>query len=109
MTVYRGQKKTSRTIKNANWYSCSSSKEAAKVFAEGDCCLFEIHLINVPIIDVNKIVGKYLEELYNITHEDEIIVVGGGTFYKDSELTQKGFPESQNSEGVFECWYKMDE
>jgi len=37
-------------------------------------------MVNVPIIDVNKIVGKYLDELYNITQEEEIIVVGGGTF-----------------------------
>jgi hypothetical protein len=103
MTVYRGQK-NSQIIKTDGypWFSTSLRKDLAKQrFAneEKPCCLFTIHLVNVPTIDVNKFIRHRLDD------EQEHIVLGGGRFYKDEACTIPGFKTI--GEGEFETWYTL--
>ena len=102
ITLYRGHMKSTEIRKNI-WFSTSKSKSVAKdEFSGKDCCVFTIHIIDVPILDVNKHVGgkigKYAEE-------EEAIVLGGGTFYKNKYLTEPGFNDIGN--GEFVCWYTI--
>ena len=103
LTLYRGHMNSTEIRKNL-WFSASKSKKVAKEeFAGKNCCVFTIHVINVPVLDVNKQVkgkiGKYAEE-------EEVIILGGGTFYKDKFLTEPGF--SNVGEGEFVCWYTFN-
>ncbi|MEX0598597.1 MAG: hypothetical protein WD512_19095 [Candidatus Paceibacterota bacterium] len=102
MIVYRGHSSDSPQI-NANvpWLSTSKSKKIAReLFSGGECCLFIIHLDNtVPTLDVNSFVDG------RNSHEMELIVMGGGTFYKTSDYDEPGFLKLNNSE--YETWYSF--
>jgi hypothetical protein len=103
LVVYRGHKKTTEIRENAIWYSASKSKQVAKdEFASTSCCVFTIHLIDVPLIDVNYFIGN---EIGDYKDELECIFLGGGSFYKDNSAREKGFLNKSN--GEFECWYKL--
>jgi len=102
--VYRGHT-SSNSIYDSLWYSSTKSYDIAKTeFSGEDCCVFKIHLINIPTIDVNEYVGS---EIGHYSDEQEIIFLGGGTFYKNKELSKKGFQEIKD--GYYECWYKFNE
>ena len=101
-TVYRGHLGDDE-IRPSPWYSATSSHRVAKEqFSGKTCCVFKIHLVNVPVIDVNKHVGKYIG---HYAEEDEYIFLGGGVFYKDNELRRQGFIETKA--GEYECWYAL--
>jgi len=85
MVVYRGQVK-SKEINPCSWFSCTTDENTVTNFMVG-CCYFKIHLVNVPAFDVNS---SGLIKNYTYADEKEIIVLGGGTFYKDAACTQKG-------------------
>jgi hypothetical protein len=106
-TVYRGHTK-SQIIRPSIWYSTSKNiAVAAKEFAGGDCCVFTIHLINTPCIDVNRYIGKLIGTK---AEEEEIIFLGGGKFYKNEYLTEEGFTPLgiRNGKQNFETWYSID-
>lgn len=104
MTVYRGHNGT-RTINNdVEWFSTTSDKKVAITkFMNHDkhCCLFTIHLIDVPALFVNK--SGILTSLKDRASEYEVIVLGGGTFFANSQFTQEGFDDIMD--GEYECWY----
>lgn len=108
LTVYRGHDNTSDKIDTRKWHSASISKNIAKKeFAGNMCCLFTIHLVDVPVLNVNSLVG---DEIGTYRDEQEVIFLGGGTFFKDKLLTTPGFTTTDDSltEYVeFECWYTM--
>jgi hypothetical protein len=108
LTVYRGHK-NSQNIRNDNWYSATKNLNvASKEFAGDDCCLFIIHLVNVPIIDVNFFIkddiGQYAEE-------EEVIFLGNGKFFKNDKMTEEGVLELGNKKPynklAFETWYSL--
>ena len=72
------------------------------------CCIFIIHLLDVPCIDINRFIG---DKIGSKTDEREIIFLGGGKFYKNKDLTEEGFLELGNSNKfnklMFECWYSL--
>jgi hypothetical protein len=104
ITVYRGHNGT-RTINNdVDWFSTTTNKQVALTkFTnhETKCCLFTIHLINVQVLFINK--SGILISSKNRSSEDEVIVLGGGKFYKNEELTEEGFDNIEY--GEYECWY----
>jgi hypothetical protein len=100
--VYRGHIDDDE-IRPSPWYSVTSSHRVAKEqFSGKTCCVFKIHLVNVPVIDVNKHVGKYIG---HYAEEDEYIFLGGGVFYKDDALRKQGFIKTKA--GEYECWYAL--
>ncbi len=106
-TVYRGHTK-SQEIRPSIWYSSSKNIDvAANEFAGRDCCVFTIHLINTPCIDINKYIGKLIGSKAT---EEEIIFLGGGKFYKNEDLTEEGFTPLgiRNGKQNFETWYSND-
>ena len=95
-TVFRGHKRSREIRFNANWYSATELvKVAREEFASADCCVFTIHLVDIPIIDVNKFVG---EEIGHYKEEQEIIFLGGGAFYQDKKGHERGFIEKAAGE-----------
>jgi hypothetical protein len=103
MTVYRGQEEDNVIEKNHPWFSTSKIKNIAKdYFAKNNGHLFTIHLVNVPILDVYSSIPKG-----TFGYEEEVIVLGGGTFYKTAELNKKGFAEINDHE--YETWYSLDD
>lgn len=46
-----------------------------------------------------------MEETRSYEEENEYIVLGGGTFYKDATMKEKGFTQIGN--GKYECWYSL--
>ena len=104
ISVYRGHNGT-RTINNdVDWFSTTTNKQVAMTkFTnhEKKCCLFTIHLINVQVLFVNK--SGILISSKNRSSEDEVIVLGGGKFYTNEQLTQEGFEDI--GDGEYECWY----
>jgi len=103
--LFRGHKQHQETILPGSWVSASLSEHIARnEFADERCCVFKIHLINVPCIDVNHYVGDDIGTHYD---EQEYIFLGGGKFYKQPDLTEPGFLNLGN--GNFECWYSIDE
>lgn len=105
MVVYRGHNNTP-VIKSGPSYRYYSStlyeRVAREEFAKEDCCVFKIHLVNVPVINVNKFL-KGTISMYEEEHE--FIFLGGGTFYKNAAMTEPGFLEKGG--GLFECWYSI--
>jgi hypothetical protein len=100
-TVYRGQFKDKQINKeptqiNSNilYFSTSTDREEAELFSNTDCCMFIIHLVNVP--------AYYLG-----SREKEYLVLGGGTFWQNKKCTIEGFKKLEN--GLFECWYTIPE
>lgn len=103
LTVYRGHDPSSPTIVPSLWFSTSDCKRCAREeFVREGGWLFTIHLINVPAIDVNSFVRK---EIKKYSDENEFIVLGGGNFYKNSDMTELGFLSKGNDE--IECWYTI--
>ena len=107
ITIYRGHGKSS-TIRPGLWYSASSDiKVASTSFAGKDCCVFAIHLLDIPCINIIKLIG---DKIGDKKDEKEIIFLGGGTFYKNKELTEEGFLEigmDPFNKTMFECWYSL--
>lgn len=106
MIVYRGQSDYRGSDKiqyNQYWHSASKSKDIAVEFStKKACCVFTIHLVDIPVIDINDLIGDTIGEH---TREKEVIFLGGGTFYKDAGLTTQGFLATKD--GEYECWYSM--
>ena len=103
-TVFRGHKRSQEIRFNKNWYSATENKTVAKEeFASANCCVFTIHLVDIPVIDVNAFVG---DEIDKYKEEEECIFLGGGSFYKDRARKVAGFTEK--TPGEFECWYVLD-
>ena len=121
MTVYRGQKNDREILTNyggreIKWFSTTIDESVASEHfidkdSDDNCCVFKIHLINVPVIYVNQDLYDCPSEDITNQHENmkfwehEMIVKGGGTFYKDEDLTEEGFLDLGN--GNFEAWYKI--
>ena len=106
LTVYRGHKNSKTIREENNWYSSSKNIQvASEEFAGKDCCVFIIHLIDVPIIDVNAFLKKDIKEYYK---EEEIIFLGKGKFFKNSDMTEEGFILlNNNNKQTFETWYSI--
>jgi hypothetical protein len=95
MTVYRGQySQKNINLLKTSFISTSKDERIANRFKD-TCCLFAINLINVPVIDVNETIKSINENRssYNQIilprdkkNEKEIIVPGGGKFYKYEPL-----------------------
>ena len=103
LTLYRGHMDDKEIRKNT-WYSTSKSKKVAREeFAGKNCCVFVIHVVNVPVLDVNKLVQNKIGEY---AEEQEIIVLGGGTFYQDKTMMTPGFRDA--GDGEYVCWYSLD-
>ncbi len=107
ITVYRGHTKTP-VMKQRLWYSASTDINiAANEFAGIECCIFKIHLLDIPCIDINKYIG---DKIGDKKDENEIIFLGGGTYYKNSDLTEEGYVELKTNalnKRTFECWYSL--
>ena len=102
MDVYRGHS-NSKQIRESIWYSATRSYQVAKEeFAGKTCCVFKIHLINIPVIDINRFIG---DKISHYKDEDEFIFLGGGVFYANETLDEPGFMDKGN--GFFECWYSF--
>jgi gas vesicle protein len=67
-----------------------------------------IHILNTIVLDVNKFVKDKISDYAN---EEEILVLGGGNFYKNKECTQLGYNYLgiENNKQYFECYYKISE
>jgi len=107
ITIYRGHGKSS-TIRPGLWHSASSDIDVASTsFAGKDCCVFAIHLLDIPCINIIQLIGDKIGDKID---EKEIIFLGGGTFYKNKELTEEGFLEigmDRFNKTMFECWYSL--
>jgi hypothetical protein len=99
MTVYRGHKALRRSIEDRTWWATSSSRKVAEAFSNKDCCVFKIHVVNVPVLRVND----YLEESEQFKKEKEFLLLGGGTFYQSEDLSEPGFKLLKN--GTYVAWY----
>lgn len=127
MTVYRGQK-TSKEIRRTAFFSCSKDWLEAKRFTGKDkCCLFTIHLVDAQLLDINRFMEAYLGLGSSfMEEEEEILVLGGGRFYKTADMTEEGFTKIRDSSDPrtyrskdgktyatnideYECWYKSIE
>ena len=97
--VWRGQSNSVIIRPNVPWFSTSTDKEVAERFTGKGCCLFKINVVNVRAIVVNEFIG----EDHQHSSEEEVILEGGGKFYKTSELKEEGFTEYET--GHFETWY----
>ena len=103
MVVYRGHTRTPVINKGLFYSSTLYERIAREEFAGGECCVFKIHLINVPVINVNKFLK---EQIKDYEEEQEYIFLGGGTFFQNREMTIEGFKD--NGDGNYECWYTME-
>lgn len=125
MTVYRGQK-SSKEIRRTGFFSCSKNRLEAKRFTgrENKCCLFTIHLVDAQLLDINRFMDAYLGLGSSfMEEEEEILVLGGGRFYKTADMTEEGFTKIKDSSepdydergnktysvDEYECWYKSIE
>jgi hypothetical protein len=142
MVVYRGQydKKEISYDMSKPFFSVTTDPEYAHTFASKlydeedneikwgiDCCVFKIHLQNVQILDLKEISFDRVRkeppalapdalEKFNafIKDESEILVLGGGKFYKEPTCTKEGCidpPEFDVPDEEFhqfhETWYSM--
>lgn len=108
-TVFRGHNNSKTINANVPWFSTSSSQDVAinefSSIKENNCCVFIIHAVNVPMIDVNYYIS---DEIQNYGEENEFILLGGGTFYSNKEQTLPGFKSIADKPGFFECWYSLN-
>jgi hypothetical protein len=97
-TVYRGQTSSKTINPDTLFFSTSrdpnvaagftsASRPGAGGLAGGTCCLHEISVIDTQALDVNQVLGK--ESL--MEEEQELLILGGGKFYKNMEMTEPGF------------------
>ncbi len=108
LTVYRGHNGTRKINSEVDWFSTSTNKSIAKqkfFSSEKNCCLFTIHLKNIKSLFVNK-TGMIISKT-NRASENEVIVLGGGIFYLDEDLSEEGFYDNGN--GEYETWYAVPE
>lgn len=125
-TVYRGQEQNN--LPNKIWFSCSNSLNLAlNNFTGRTCCLFIIHLDDVPVYDIyancenHGLCEVEVPPIYKFgdwAFEEEVLVLGGGYFYKNKELNEKGYTQIEDtikpipglpahSINTYECWYSM--
>lgn len=109
-TVYRGHDEVP-IIRPSLWYSASSDiNVASNDFAGKSCCVFIIHLQNIPCIDINQFIG---DKISAKDGEKEFIFLGGGKFYKNKELTEEGYLDlgrnNKFKKNMFESWYSLSE
>jgi hypothetical protein len=97
--VWRGHGNSSQIRSDVPWFSTSKEKEVGERFVGKHCCLFKINVVSVRAIVVNDFIG----EDHQHSSEEEVIVEGGGKFYKTADLTVEGFTEYEP--GNFEAWY----
>lgn len=97
--VWRGHGNSTQIRSDVPWFSTSREKEVGERFTGKGCCLFKINVINVRAIVVNEFIG----ENHQHSSEEEVILEGGGKFYKTADLTVEGFTEYKP--GNFETWY----
>jgi hypothetical protein len=107
--VYRGQKaynnnSNPREIYPVSWFSTAKTEKAAAEFADADCCIFKIHVMpGMKLLDVHAILGSSNDRGAGAySHEEEILVLGNGAFYKDRELKDLGFIDR---DGDIEAFY----
>ena len=111
MILYRGNgddKLDATSIVTGKWFSTTKNERIAHQEFSGDkCCIFKIHVINTKILDVNKFVK---DKISDYSDEEEMIVLGGGKFYKDKKCTEIGYNELkiENDKQYFECYYKVN-
>jgi hypothetical protein len=93
LIVYRGHKDSPSYISPRNWFSTSLKHSIAKNEYSGkECCTFEIHVQpGIQILNVNKFLKEKDIVLDKYKDEHEIIINGGGEFFKDSEKSEPGF------------------
>jgi hypothetical protein len=109
ITVYRGQGPNDKKILTGDeykYYSSSALLEIAREEFSGvfiDCCVFRIHLDNIPTINVNALIK---DRIGRRSEEHEYIFLGGGTFYDSEFLDTPGFYYN-DEENIFECWYSF--
>ena len=110
VTLFRGNgddKKDPESINIGKWFSTTENEDIAlKEFSGEKCCVFIIHVLNTKILDVNKFVK---DKISDYSDEKEIIVLGGGKFYKNKECTEIGYNNLgiKNNKEYFECYYKV--
>jgi hypothetical protein len=98
--VWRGHSSNSNSIRsNVAWFSTSKLEDVAERFIGKGCCLFKINVVGVRAIIVNEFIG----DDHQHSSEEEVILEGGGKFYKSAELKEEGFSEYES--GKFETWY----
>lgn len=97
--VWRGHGKSRRIRNDVPWFSTSKLEDVAERFIGKGCCLFKINVVGVRAIVVNEYIGQD----HKHSAEEEVIVEGGGKFYKNADLTEEGFAEYEP--GKFETWY----
>ena len=132
-----------------NFTDSAGQSNFAKVEPLVECCLFTIHLDNALAIDLSKVsferaFARKLDALievrknplptdrverfkYHLRNEEEVIVLGGGTFYQDAEKKTPGFAllpvpadqvarrkraiemnrmfDDHGNSGLYETWY----
>lgn len=98
---------------NYPWFSTSLNEKGAHTFLDWEwydsnpCCLFTIHVRDVPILDINHV----RDLKFSHKNESEILVLGGGTFYQDEACTIPGFKtigaNERQGDSQFECWYTL--
>lgn len=97
--VWRGHSSSNSIRSNVPWFSTSKLEDVAERFIGKGCCLFKINAVGVKSIIVNEFIG----DDHQHSSEEEVIVEGGGKFYKNAALTEEGFVEYEA--GKFETWY----
>lgn len=130
-TLYRGHSpnyvddyntdNSHKSIRPNIWFSTSKSRKISennftnKTSKNNDekCCLFIIHVEDVPAIDINYHIGDIIGDK---KEEQEFIVLGeGGIFYQDKNKEHKGFkqlntePNSKYPVITYECWYYIED
>ena len=102
LILYRGQM-DNRTINHCLFFSCSLNRNVANTFSLNECCKFIIHVVDVPCMILNE---------YRLGRHDEyeVLVLGGGTFYKNASLNRenKGVELIDEKKGVYETWYSTN-
>ena len=103
LIVYRGHKNTP-AINPIKWFSTTTSLKIAKNEYSGmECCVFKIFIQpGIIVFDVHSLLESKGITLGKYKDEREIIVNGGGEFFKDSEKKELGF-EYKN--GVYHTYY----
>jgi len=108
ITLYRGHTgEDDDTIRDNTWWSTTSSlRIAKKEFSKNTGNLFMIHVMNVPVLDVNRYANErgFLSKLKEYASECEYILLGGGTFYDSPEMKTVGFRDDGE---FYSTWYRI--
>lgn len=104
LIVYRGHKNTPNTINPKTWFSTTTSYKIAKnEYSDNECCTFKLFIQpGIIILDVHKLLKTKGIELNTYKDENEIIINGGGEFFKDFNKKELGF-EYKN--GMYQSYY----